>query len=118
VQGGHVVSLHALYPLTEVAAPAVVHQLGEGTDVFGGSVEGGAAGEDLLELLGLVVVEAVGVAGDPAGHVAHGRRFAGRIVVREGFAEPLDVPLDDALATGIAALADFLEQAAGDGAAL
>jgi hypothetical protein len=36
----------------------------------------------VLELLGLVVV-----AGDPAGHVAHGRRFAGRIVVREGFAE-------------------------------
>lgn len=57
------------------------------------------------------------MAGDPTGHVMHGRRFAGRIVVREGFAEPLDVPLHHALAARIAALAGFLEQAAGNGAA-
>ncbi|MFC9625814.1 hypothetical protein ACFTXM_39605 [Streptomyces sp. NPDC056930] len=77
-----------------------------------------AAGEDLLELLGLFVVEAVGAAGDPAGHVTRGRVLAGRIVVREGFPEPLHVLLDDAFAVEVAAFAEFLEQAAGDGAAL
>jgi hypothetical protein len=40
-----VVGQHAFYPLTEFAAPAVVHQLGKGADVFGGSVEGWAAGD-------------------------------------------------------------------------
>ncbi len=118
VQGGQVVGLNALDPLVEVLALAVVHQLGEGTHVPGGSVEFGTAGEDRLEPLFLVVVETVGAAGEPAGHVPHGRGFAGRIVVGKGFAEPLHVLLHDALASGIAALAEFLEQSAGDGTAL
>ena len=86
--------------------------------MLGSAVEFGAAGEDRLESLGLVVVEAVGAAGDPAGHVSHGRVLARRIVVRERFTELLHVPLHDALAAGVAALTQFLEQAAGDGAAL
>ncbi len=54
VQGGHVVSLHAFCPSIEFVVPAAVHQFGEGGDVFGGAAEGGAAGENLLELLSLV----------------------------------------------------------------
>lgn len=43
---------------------------------------------------------------------------ARQVIARKGFAESVDVLLHDALATGVAALAEFLEQVTRDGAAL
>jgi hypothetical protein len=50
-----------------LGALPVRHDLGERGDVSGERVEGRAAGLDLVELGLLVVGEAVGVAGVPAG---------------------------------------------------
>jgi hypothetical protein len=97
MQGGQVIRLDAGDLLVEAFALAVVHQLSERADMVGGSVERAAAGQDRFELLGLVVGETVGVAGQPAGHVPDGRCFAGR-VVREVLAALGHVLLHDALA--------------------
>ncbi|MGW1807120.1 hypothetical protein [Streptomyces sp. NPDC002078] len=86
--------------------------------MFGGPVELRAAGENLLELLGLVVIEILGAAGDLRGHVAHGRILAGRVVVREDISEPPDVFADDGDATAVAALLEFAEETGGVRASL
>lgn len=83
-QSGDVVVLDADNPAVEVPTAAIVHQLSEGPDVFGGAIEFRAAGQALFELLGPVVVEAVGVVGDPAGHVPHRRLPARRRLMRSG----------------------------------
>lgn len=117
VQGGQVVALDTGNPLVQVPALTVVHELGERADVVGGAIERGAAGQNRLEALGLVVGETVGVPGEPASHVPH-RGCLARRIEREGFAELGHVLLHDALAAGLAVLAYFLEQPAADGAAL
>jgi hypothetical protein len=43
---------YVCHPLVRVAALTVVHELGERADMVGCVAEGGAAGQDLLELQG------------------------------------------------------------------
>ncbi|MEV0187222.1 hypothetical protein AB0I39_01635 [Kitasatospora purpeofusca] len=52
-------------PVLELSPAAVVHQLGKGSDVLGGSGEGRDAPQDLFELLARVGGQAVGVTGEP-----------------------------------------------------
>lgn len=108
MQSGKIVGLDLGDPLVEALALAVVHQAGEGADVVGGAAKGGAAGQDRLELLGLVVGEAVGTAGEPVGHIPHGRNRAGQ----DGWVARTQlgyVALHDVLATGAAALVYLLD---------
>ncbi|GGY12998.1 hypothetical protein GCM10010326_00160 [Streptomyces xanthochromogenes] len=85
--------------------------------MLGGAVQIGAACQYVLESAGLVFVEPVGVAGDPAGHIPHRGLAAGWGLAREGFAEAVDVLADDLFLAAVAALADFFEETPGDGVA-
>ncbi|KUO16402.1 hypothetical protein AQJ91_35965 [Streptomyces dysideae] len=73
----------------------------------GGGLKFGAAGQDCLEFLLIVVAHAVGVPGDPSGHLAHpGRARWGRGVGRCA-AEAAEVVADDGVGAGEAAFAEF-----------
>src|SRR6478672_5289259 len=70
-------------------AVAVGHDLGEVVHMSVGSGQFGAAGQDLCELHPFVLVEAVGVASQPAGDLPEGWRYRHRGWRRAGFAERL-----------------------------
>lgn len=103
-------------PLVEGVAAAFVHQLGEGAEVAGCPVEGGAPGEQGFQVLALVIVEGVGAAGEPAGHLTHGWWSAGRSGGWEGLAQAAHVLPDHCGPAAVAECGHLLEQDGGVGA--
>jgi hypothetical protein len=83
-----------------------------------GRFEFGAAGQDGLELLLVVVVHAVGVPGGPASHLADlGRPRWGRTDGPRA-AEAPDIGADDGVGAGKAALTEFSVELGTPGVAL
>ena len=87
---------------------AVGHDLGEVVHVSVGSGEFGTADQDLVELHPFVLVEAVGMAGQPTGDLPYGRRYRHGWWRGAGFAEWLQVAADGLGAAPVPQRFDFV----------
>lgn len=102
-------------PSREVLAGEVGEHGGERTDVIGGGLEFRAAGQQDLELGLFVFGQGVRPPGEPAGHLADGRRRCERGLFGAALVE---VVADGGAAAVITARLDLLEQLGGVAAAL